>query len=398
MNLPRPQTLPSAAPARVLALGAWLKNTACLLDGAHVFWSVAHGDLGRPEACAALEASAQTLLAQAGGRIDAVAHDLHPDFPSTHLALELAQRLGVPAVAVQHHHAHIAVAQAEQGSTVPVIGLALDGVGLGTDGTAWGGEVLAVAGAQWQRLGHLPPLALPGGDVAAREPWRMAAALLHALGRGDEIEARLAPAVGGRLANGVRQMLDRQLHCPLTTSAGRWFDAMAGLLGLSVRQAAEAEAAVSLERRAAAWLAVRDGPLAMEAAPTLNTPHLQLLDLATQVLELADAGEVDRAAAVFHLGLADWLAQAARAAALQTDMHAGAQTVVLAGGCFYNRVLTQALTQALTQRQGAAALKVQTVRGPGPGDGGLALGQAWIAAHQVAAASSTVEQRELVCA
>ena len=133
------QVLPRSAGARVLACGAWLKNTACLLDGDRVQWSAQHGDLRDPAACAALEASIEQLVAQAHGPIDAVAHDLHPDFHSTRVALGWAQRLGVPAVAVQHHHAHLAAVQAEHGVVEPVVGLALDGVGLGTDGTAWGG-------------------------------------------------------------------------------------------------------------------------------------------------------------------------------------------------------------------------------------------------------------------
>ena len=168
--------LPTAAPARVLACGAFLKNRALRLDGARFAWSAPHGDLGEPDACAALDASVETLLAHGG--IDAVAHDLHPDFHSTRLALALAERLGVPAVGVQHHHAHIAAVIAEHGLAEPVIGIALDGVGLGTDGQAWGGELLWVDGGagahRWERVAHLQPLALPGGDVAAREPWRLA--------------------------------------------------------------------------------------------------------------------------------------------------------------------------------------------------------------------------------
>ena len=141
--------------------------------------------------------------------VDAIAHDLHPDFASTHVALEWAERLHLPARAVQHHHAHLGVVMAEQGwSDDTVCGWALDGVGLGWDGTAWGGELLWVDGAAMKRLGHLPVLALPGGDAAARDPWRMAAALLHAAGRGDEIPARLFPAVGEASARGVRAEAD----------------------------------------------------------------------------------------------------------------------------------------------------------------------------------------------
>jgi len=361
------QVLPRPAPARVLAFGAWLKNTACLLDGDTAHWSPLHGDLGTPEACLALESSIEALLQRAGRRVDAVTHDLHPDFESTRLALAWADRLGVPALAVQHHHAHVGLVQAEQGSTAPVIGIALDGVGLGSDGTAWGGELLEVAGARWRRVGHLTPLALPGGDIAAREPWRMAAAALHALERGDEIVPRFAPVVGERLAAGVRTLLDRRLNCPVTTSAGRWFDAIAGLLALSVRQAAEAEAAIALERVATAWLEAHP-------APSFSGAGLDLRALVHECLGLPDAGA---AAALFHAGLADGLAHAAVDAARR----ASTRVAVLGGGCFYNRLLTRRLVERLE----AAGLTVQQPVGPGPGDAGLALGQAWIAAHEVAA-------------
>jgi len=137
--------LPRPAPARVLAAGAWLKNTACRLDGDTLRWSALHGDLGEPAARLALEQSVAELAAL--GPVDAVAHDLHPDFHSTGLALALAERLGVPAHGVQHHHAHIAAVQAEHGFTGPVVGLALDGVGLGLDGLPWGGELLCGGGS-----------------------------------------------------------------------------------------------------------------------------------------------------------------------------------------------------------------------------------------------------------
>jgi hydrogenase maturation protein HypF len=371
----------------VLAFGAWLKNTACVLDGATVHWSPLHGDLSTPEACRELEASARALLGRVGSRIDAVAHDLHPDFESTRLALAFAERLGVPALPVQHHHAHIAVAQAEQGSAAPVIGLALDGVGLGDDGEAWGGELLHVAGASSARLGHLTPLALPGGDLAAREPWRMAAAALHALGRGAEIVPRFGPVVGERLAAGVAMLLERGLHCPPTTSAGRWFDAMAGLLLLSVRQRQEAEAAVALERAAAEWLEAHEAP---PVATPGTTPGLDLRALVSACVERADAGATGEAAALFHVGLADALAQAA----IDAAQAAGTGTVVLGGGCFYNRVLVRGLSERLA----AAALEVRQPRSRGPGDAGLALGQAWVAAHRIAGRAALAAQEQLACA
>lgn len=371
MKLPAPLPLPAPAPARVLACGAFLKNTACLVDGRQVWWSPLHGDLSAPEACRALQASIQALVACATGPIAAVAHDLHPDFHSTRLALDWAQRLGVPAVAVQHHHAHIGVLQAEQGlaDERPLIGLALDGVGLGSDGLAWGGEVLCVRGRHCERVAHLPLLPLPGGDVAAREPWRLAAAVLHQLGRGDEILPRLAPQVGEALARGVQQMLARGLNCPLSSSAGRWFDAAAGLLGLSVRQTQEAEAAMALEGAASAWLA-QAGRRALTL--DIDVPSLDLLPLFDR---LRDETEPGRGAARFHLTLARGLVQAA----VQAAASAGATQVALGGGCFFNRVLLHEVSTGLR----ATGLSVLQPGPEGFGDAGLALGQAWVAGLQI---------------
>ena len=143
----------------VLAVGAWLKNAACLVLDDRAHWSPVHGDLSDPAACDALERSVQALARQAeaaGAPVQAIAHDLHPDFFSTQLAIATADALGVPAIGVQHHHAHLAAVVAEHGIEGPVVGLALDGVGLGTDGMPWGGELLWLDGPRWQRLATSP--------------------------------------------------------------------------------------------------------------------------------------------------------------------------------------------------------------------------------------------------
>jgi hydrogenase maturation protein HypF len=375
MNL---QQLPRTAPATVLACGAYLKNRACLLDGDRVHWSELHGDLSDASACSALADSIEALLERATAPLQAVAHDLHPDFQSTRQALALARRLGVPAVAVQHHHAHIAVARAEHGVDVPVIGIALDGVGLGSDGSAWGGELLWVGeGSRWCRIDHLAPLALPGGDAAAREPWRLAAAVMHAAGRGEEIVPRFAPQVGEPAARLLQAMLQRGLNCPRGSAAGRWFDAAAAALGLSTRQTEGAEAAIALERAAARWLDAHPGF-------EFRWPSLDLQPLLLQLLALPadDADAVARGAAMFHLGLASALAQRALSAAAE----AAVDTVVLAGGCFANRILAGQLQREL-QRAGLRVLQPQTA---GCGDAGLALGQAWVAAAACRASASPV--------
>ena len=365
----RPPTMPT-----VLACGAWLKNTACLLQGDRPVWSPLHGDLSDPAACDALKRSLSLVQYGLSAPVSAVAHDLHPDFFSTHEALRLAAELGVPAIGVQHHHAHIAAVLAEHNVDSPVIGLALDGVGLGTDGAAWGGELLWVDGASWQRLGHLTPLALPGGDRAAREPWRMAASALHALGRNPDITPRFAPVVGHSLAAGVQQMLARGLNCPPTSSAGRWFDAAAGALGLCVRQTEEAEAAIALEQAAHRALLRQPDlpPLAGAAIDSQN--RLDLSGLMPHLFAAsagASATELDAAAAGFHLALADALADWAHRAA---RLH-GCATVCLGGGCFFNRILCERVTVRLQ----SAGLTVLRPEAHSCGDAGLALGQAWVA-------------------
>lgn len=365
---------------RILACGAFLKNAACLLDTAQagaVQWSINHGDLSDPEACRALEASVAQLLGAV--TIDAVAHDLHPDFFSTHLAQRIAHERGIPAIPVQHHHAHIATVLAEHAHFKPVIGLALDGVGLGTDGTAWGGEVLRVDGAQYQRLGFLTPLHLPGGDKAAIEPWRMAAAALHACGQGDQIFSRLAPVVGEQSARTIHTMLARGLHCPPTTAAGRWFDAVAGLLGLCERQTFEAEAAIALEKAAARHLqqhSVEIDPTHWHIHPSGEIDLRPLLHAGIFPVDVSDAAAVDQAAARFHLTLA--AALSTHAIAIVTAQAQGADTVALGGGCFFNRILKERIVAQLE----AAGLTVLQTQNLSCGDAGLALGQAWVAARQ----------------
>ena len=376
----------------VLGVGAWLKNAACLVLGGQVHWSRPHGDLRDPAACVALQASVQGLVQMAraaGAPVQAIAHDLHPDFFSTRLAVDQASALGVPAIGVQHHHAHIAAVVAAHALDEPVIGLALDGVGMGADGGAWGGELLWLDGTTWHRMGHLRELALPGGDRAAREPWRMAASALHALGRGAEIPQRFGPAVGDARASGVRQMLVQNLNCPPTSSTGRWFDAAAGALGLSLFQAEEAEAAMALEAAAARGIAQHPG---LQPARGVCIDEHNRLDLLGAMPELlgTQAGHVDAAAAGFHLALADalatWAARAANGRACQV--------VCLGGGCFANAILRE----RVASRLGSAGFTVYQATEPGCGDAGLALGQAWVAAQQLAERLGRAPRETAPCA
>jgi hydrogenase maturation protein HypF len=361
---PRAIALPMEGPP-VLATGAWLKNTVCVSRGREAFLSPHIGDLDNASSCGALDEAVAHLLAILEVEPHAVAHDLHPDFYSSRFAARLAAERGIPPIAVQHHHAHIAAVCAEHGCAAPVIGVALDGVGLGLDGTAWGGELLRVEGGTFTRLGHLGALRLPGGDRAAREPWRMAAAVLHALGRGDEIAARF-PREGARI---VREMLDKGTNSPFTTSAGRWFDAAAALLGVREVTAFEGQAAMQLEALAAEAVPV-------EAHPSLWRVHADgTLDLLPLAARLADMEDARFGAALFHATLVEALAEWVLVAAARE----GLATVALGGGCFVNAILASGLRRALA----SGGLTVLEAREAPANDGGIALGQAWIALQRI---------------
>jgi len=346
----------------VLALGGYFKNTVCVTRGDEAFVSQHIGDLDNAPTCVALDAAVEHLVSILDVEPRIVAHDLHPDFYSTRLAARLAARWGVPTRPVQHHHAHIAAIVAEHRRDGPVLGLALDGVGLGNDGGAWGGELLLVDGAHCERLGRLRPLRLPGGDCAAREPWRMGAAALALAGRDREIGSRYADEAA---APAVAAMLARGINSPETSSMGRWFDAAAGLLDLKRRMAFEGQAAMLLEGAAERHGAVAADPSLYAIAPENE------LDLTALAMRLADERDIGRGAALFHAtivaALAAWVTPVAR-------KH-GLTTIVGGGGCFLNAILARGLHAAL-RRRGLALLQAHALP---PNDGGLALGQAWIA-------------------
>ena len=361
--VPVPIPLANGGPS-VLALGGYLKNTVCVLKGREAFLSQHIGGLDNVAAIGFLEETVDHLLDILDVRPDLIAHDLHPDFPSTQLALRLAGELGVPAQAVAHHHAHIAAICAEHALNEPVVGLAIDGVGLGPDGRLWGGELLRVAGAQCERLGHLQPLRLPGGERAAREPWRMAVSALHGAALGYRIGAWLKKTYPERDAGPLLTMLARDLRCPPTSSLGRWFDAAAGILGLRAEMRYEGQAAMELEGLATAY-----GPV----APLADGWHIRhgVLDLSPLVSALLDCDDMAYGAALFHTTLAAGLAEWTLAA---VDREKGAK-IAVGGGCAMNAVLMSALRQRLE----AAGVTLLEARQAPPNDGGLALGQGWVA-------------------
>jgi hydrogenase maturation protein HypF len=344
-----------------------------LTQGNQAWVSHTVGDLFEAEACLAHEATARELLRAldaSGGKPRAIAHDLHPDLHSTRFAVQLAAELGIEAIGVQHHHAHIAAVAAEHGIAEPVLGLALDGVGLGTDGQAWGGELLSVDGAGFSRIGHLRPLALPGGDRAARDPWRMAAAVLFDLGRGDEIAARFADQAGAGI---VAAMLAKGLNSPRTSSMGRVFDAAAGLLGICLQMKFEAEAAIGLEQRATDYIDAHGWP-----APLDGGWHIDgngQLDLLPLLAALASEPDTAYGAALFHATLVAALLQWSLRAAEAT----GIERLACGGGCFFNKLLRSALIEKIP----ATGLQLLLPRRLLPGDTAISLGQAWVAIHHL---------------
>lgn len=357
--------LPCSVPS-ILACGAWLKNTVCITRGNEAHVSQLIGDLDSAEARTMLDATVARLCKELDVQPGIVAHDLHPDFYSTRFAQAYAAQRGLPMVAVQHHHAHIAAICAEHHINDAVLGLALDGVGLGTDNTPWGGELLRVDGAGFKRLGHLAPLHLPGGDRAAREPWRMAAAVLFQVSRSEEIAQRFPDQPG---AQTIAAMLQRNLNCPSTSSTGRLFDAAAGLLGVSEIQSFEAQAAIQLQE-----LAQRHGQVApLEDGYRINESGV--LDFLQLLAALADSHDAAYGAALFHAtlaaGLAEWVKRAAR-------RHNIAQ-VALGGGCFHNDILLRILSDRLA----AQGLRVLTAQRMQPNDSAISLGQAWVALQSI---------------
>ena len=366
---PQPLRLPVPARPPVLAVGAHLKSTVALAHGDSVVLSQHLGDLGDWRTSQAFAAAVQHLTSLSGVRPAVVAHDLHPDYRSTAWATES----GLPLVAVQHHHAHVAACLVEHGVTTPVLGIAFDGVGLGTDGALWGGELLVADLTGFSRAGHLVPVALPGGDAAVREPWRVALAWLHqALGPDvaaehgrrwdDRWPAVLALAASGR--------------SPQTTSVGRLFDAVAALLGVRREVTYEGQAAVELESLARTADPSRTPALELSSTGRVLDPTPALVRLLEEQERGCSAAEL---AAAFHRALAEGAAALAEQLAAEHTL----DTVALSGGVFQNVLLSELLSQRLHDR----GLRVLAHRHLPPHDGSISVGQAAIAAASSAGRS-----------
>jgi hydrogenase maturation protein HypF len=353
---PHAVKLASSGP-RVMALGPHLKSTITMTRGDRAYVSPHVGDLDTPAAVAFHADTARAMQAMLQSEPEVLACDLSRDFASTRLAEQLSVELDLPLVRVQHHHAHVAAVLAEHQVEEPVLGLALDGHGLGPDGQSWGGELLLVDGACFERLGHLAPLTLPGGDRAAREPWRMAAGILHRLGRDAEITRRFPEEP---MAGNLRQFLASG-EAGTTSAAGRLFDAAAGLLSVSYRAGFEGEPPMLLE-------GLVGSPEVQQGGYWLENGVLDFLPL----LEiLADCDDPVHGAELFHgtlvEGLVDWVAAAA-----QTS---GVTTIALCGGCFLNAYLSDLLPRRLE----GIGLRVLQAEAMPPNDGAISLGQTWVA-------------------
>jgi len=364
--VPEPIDLGVDGPS-VLAAGADLKNTATLTRGREAFVSPHIGDLDDRETIRFRDETIAHLCAILATEPEFAACDLHPDFQST----RAAEATGLPCARVQHHVAHVAATVAEHKLSGAALGVALDGYGLGVDGTAWGGELIFLDGARWERVGSLVPLALPGGDAAARQSWRMGVAALDRLGRLDAV-ARLFPETpqAARLAAAFA----RGARFPVTSSLGRLFDAAAALSGGCLDQRYEGQAAMELEALVAS----------PRAGEKLWRVEAGRLDMTPTLAAIVDGGLRGREAAeLFHgsmiAALAEWIAAAAAAR--------GVAAIAFGGGCVVNRVLADGLSAALRARR----LKPYWPRAIPANDGGVSLGQAAFALNRLRAGIDPVE-------
>ena len=352
-----PQSLPP-----VLAVGGHLKNTVAIGVGQDVFLSQHIGDLETLEARAAFEKAIDDLCRLYSFKPEVVACDLHPDYASTHWA----EKAGLPLIRMQHHQAHVAACAAENNVQGPYLGVSWDGTGYGLDGAIWGGEFFRVEGHQFERIAHLRPFGLPGGDAAVREGWRSAASLTFEVERETRGKARAPepgnPGVGPKSPgkprldeSKVRYMLERGINVVPTTSVGRLFDAVASITGIAQQNRFEGQAAMLLENEI--------GPLRTEEAYPLTSGDWGPLIMA--VMDDKRAGvATPLIAARFHNALVDWI--------LQVAAQLGLKQVVFSGGVFQNRYLTERAAAALESR----GFEVHTHQRVPPNDGGIALGQA----------------------
>ncbi len=374
----------------ILAVGGHLKNTVALvLGGLHesrhtslsekacistapVVMSSHIGDLDSVLSVEVFRRSTDDLLKFFQAMPEMIACDMHPDYASTQYAEQLAGQWNVPLVRVQHHHAHVAACMAEHHLQGPVLGFSWDGTGYGPGGTIWGGEALICEGAEFRRAAHLRTFALPGGDRAAREPRRSALGVLFEL-FGPNAAEHVATLFSKNELDGLLSMLCRRIHAPRTSSMGRLFDAVAAICGLPAVISFEGHAAMALEfaadesEQSAYTMSFSrkdaDGALVIDWEPTIRSI----------LADRAAGASVGYISARFHNGLAEMAVAVARD--LDTSKR---MPVVLTGGCFQNRLLLERVAARLLD----AGFRVYNQQETPPGDGGIALGQIFVALHQ----------------
>lgn len=355
----------------ILAVGGELKNTVCVTRGSEAFLSQHVGDLENPEAYRFFEEAVTHFerILEVEPRI--IAYDLHPDYFSTRWALA---RTGVQLVGVQHHHAHVAACMAENHLEGRVIGIALDGTGFGTDGNIWGGEVLLADYRDFERVAHFEYVPMPGGAAAIREPWRMAVSYLaHHFGRRlFDLEIPFVKQLDRRHVETVLRMIEKSLNCPLTSSCGRLFDAVAALVGVRQEVNYEGQAAIELEMTMGASKDDLYYPLSLtrkNAGWIISTKPL-LEAIIGDLLNGVPTGVISLR---FHNGLVEVFTQLAMLLRERT----GTKRVCLSGGTFQNVYLLERLQSRLLSN----GFEVFTHSQVPAGDGGLSLGQALVAAH-----------------
>ena len=367
---PQSLELPVEAARPVVACGAELKNTFCLAKGTRAWVGHHIGDLKNWETLESFRSGIAHFERLFAVEPEIVAHDLHPDYLSSVYALEREEV--AEKIAVQHHHAHLAACLAEHGSREAAVGAIFDGTGLGPDGTVWGGEILTGDLEGYERAGLLFPVRLPGGDAATREPWRMACSWLCVTM--DDTRPEIPPGLRGEVTDdawdAVCQLVGGGLNSPLTTSAGRLFDAVAAIAGIRARVSHEGQGATELE--GVADLAERGAyPMGLigGSEPTIIDARETIAALSA---DLATGVTAALVSARFH----NALAQATAAACAHAARGAGLERVVLSGGVFQNRVLLERTTLELRR----AGLEVLVAQRLPPNDGAISYGQAAIAA------------------
>jgi hydrogenase maturation protein HypF len=366
---PQPVSIPWTLRRPVLACGAELKNTICVAKGRHAFLSHHIGDLENYEAFRSFVEAIAHFRRLFDIRPEVIAHDLHPEYLSTKWALEQED---VALVGVQHHHAHVASCLADNGEMGPVIGVAFDGLGYGTDGTLWGGEFLIADLNGFERVGHLAPVPMPGGAAAIKEPWRMAGAYLEEAFGPDLPVLDVARRHAAQWTL-VRELTRARRHAPLTSSAGRLFDAVSSLLGVRDVVSYEGQAAVELEQLAdLAASGTYDARLERRGRGF----EIAGRDLVRAAAEDLHAGvDASAIAARFHRGVANVISRGCDAAREPS----GLTTVALSGGVFQNMLLLEWAIDRLE----AGGFRVLRHRLVPPNDGGISLGQAVVAGHAV---------------